>query len=639
MVRRAIFRTLVCVTVLVAMGFALSACGGSSDDSDKKNNKALYLKKFLLVDRDLNNLGGTGATNAFRDARLLFVFSADVDLKSITSRTIRIGIPVGNGLWLEAPGRFRYVTVVQPDGGPVLVKKHQILYEPTYTKNNEGDVEDNPFGLAANSKYEVIISSPEEQKTYVRTLRGDPIVQSYFADFETSDEYQQNFEQPRLIDTDPNDGEIDVPASADIVLRFTEAMKPDSFKLGQTVFVRNLSIDRAVLGSLRLLRFSSDAKTVTFRPIFGYGKGPSEVFVRVTTDVTNLPGNPIPKEIRIQFVSIFDASQFNQGDVQETFEDGLFEDTNFQNQFPLADWNKGVTQGFLAGTFTAGSLTLQQGTNTYAWPPWAWGANFAGQTQIMHLSGEVGGARTITGFHWFKYCRTSATVSNVTILMGHTSSGALTTNLAGNYSDTPVMCVNNLASYNISNSPQTGWTAAPTYTSNFSYNGTDNVILEILATSGANGGNNSGWTGYWRVNPNAGIQRAAYTVPTYVGTTSPITNPYFFDIQYAYLIDQSEAQSIWYDMGIRSPTFLDVFLEPDLAAQPAGTTAAFTFQGAPEDLSDPGNPDMANATEWVTDLEKLSGLKFVRFNVQFKANSSTNTRSIFDTVIFPYVWK
>jgi hypothetical protein len=64
MVRRAIFRTLVCVTVLVAMGFALSACGGSSDDSDKKNNKALYLKKFLLVDRDLNNLGGTGATNA-----------------------------------------------------------------------------------------------------------------------------------------------------------------------------------------------------------------------------------------------------------------------------------------------------------------------------------------------------------------------------------------------------------------------------------------------------------------------------------------------------------------------------------------------------------------------------------------------
>ena len=41
----------------------------------------------------------------------------------------------------------------------------------------------------------------------------------------------------------------------------------------------------------------------------------------------------------------------------------------------------------------------------------------------------------------------------------------------------------NLSSYSISNSPISGWTAGPSFTSNFRYNGSDNVILEIFATS------------------------------------------------------------------------------------------------------------------------------------------------------------
>ncbi|MHC4472020.1 MAG: Ig-like domain-containing domain [Planctomycetota bacterium] len=633
MVRRTVFRALVCVAILAAIGFSLSACGGGG--SSGKGGKDLYLKRFLLVDENLQNLGGTGTTNAYRDTRLLFVFSAPVNLKSITSRTIRIGIPVGSDLWLEAPGRFRHVTETRPDGGPVKVIKNQVLFEPTYTKHNEGDVEDNPFGLDANSVYEVIISSRSEQDTFVESEDGDGIVQGFYAQFETSDTYQQNLRQPTLVETIPKDGEIDVAAAADVVLRFTEPMKPDSFKLGQSVFVRNLSIDRAVLGSLR---FSKDAKTVTFRPVFGYGKGPSEIFVRVTTAVTNLPGNPIPKEIRVQFVSIFDATQFNQGDVQEAFTDNVYEDTGFQNQFPLADWNKGVTQGFLAGTFTSGTVTISGSSSTYLWPPWAWGGNFAAQFQTMYLSGEVGGSRTITGFEWFKYCRQSQTVTNVTINMGHTQSGNLTTTLAGNYSDTPVTCVNNVSSYSIPQVPLTGWLLSPTYTTNFLYNGTDNVILEIFCTCSANGNNNSIWTGLWRVNTPDPLTRCAYTAPSWA-PPSPRTAPHFLHIRFGYLIDQSEAQSKWYDMGIRTPLFLNVFLEPDLASQPAGTTSSFTFQGAPEDLSDPGNPDMLNATQWVDNLEKLTGLKFVRFHVSFKSNPNTNTRPLFDTVIFPFVWK
>lgn len=631
MVLRAIFRAFVCLSIVFAAGFVVSGCGGGSSGS--KSSGSLYLKRFLLVDGNLDNLGGTGTTNAFRDTRLLFEFSGPVDLKSIDSRTIRIGIPTGNNLWLEAPGRFRYVTIPQPNQGPIKVVRNKILFEPTYSKHNVGDTADNPFGLNAYSFYEVIVPSQADQGSFVTDTDGKGIVKSFYASFETSDEYQQNLSQPTLIETIPRDGQIDVEASADVVLRFTEPMKPDSFRMNQTVFVRNLSINRAVLGSLR---FSTDAKTVVFRPVFGYGKGPSTIFVRVTTSVTNLPGNPIPKEIAVTFVSVYDPDQFNQGDVQETFDDRAYEDTGFENQHPLADWHSGVTQGFLAGSFTVGTVTLSKGSNTYATPPWGWGASFAARTQMMHVSGEVGSARTITGFEWYKICNNSSTATNVTINMGHTQSGGLTTTFASNYSDTPVTCVNNVASYPITNTIRQAWTAGPTFTTNFQYNGNDNVILEVFCTCG---GASNNWTGYWRTPASGSVQLTAYTRAPWAGAPAVSTSNWHMDTRYTYLIDQSEAQSHWYDMGIRSPQFLDVFLEPDLSSQPAGTSSEFKFQGTTEDLNVGGVPDLTNVTQWVDDLEQLTGLKYIRFHVDFKSNQSTNTRPMFDSVIFPFVWK
>jgi hypothetical protein len=230
-------------------------------------------------------------------------------------------------------------------------------------------------------------------------------------------------------------------------------------------------------------------------------------------------------------------------------------------------------------------------------------------------------------------------VSAVTVNMGHTTNGSMTTNLSGNFTEAPVTCVNNLSAYAISQVPQTGWVAGPTFTQNFKYNGTDNMILELYLTCGSQGWNAS-WTGLWRIN-NTGLTllRCAYTVPTFVGPNSPVSNVYHYDTKFDYLIDQSEAQSLWYNMGIRSPQFLDVFLEPDLGSQPAGTTTTLTFQGATEDVNNPGMPDLQNTSEWVDDLEKLTGLRFVRFHALMKGNQSTNTRPTFDRIIFPFVFK
>ena len=119
--------------------------------------------------------------------------------------------------------------------------------------------------------------------------------------------------------------------------------------------------------------------------------------------------------------------------------------------------------------------------------PWAEG-NVAAQFQALYYSTEVGGSsRTITGFDWMKYATSFATTcQNVSIYLGHTSSGGLSTNFTGNYSSTPTHCVNGVT-YQIPIGTFT-FQAGPTFTTNFSYDGTSNLILEVQHTGSSGGG-------------------------------------------------------------------------------------------------------------------------------------------------------
>ena len=612
---RSTFQVLVCLSVVTLAGLALTACGGGGS-SGSSADKDLVLMRFLLVDENLNNLGGTGTLDAFRDVRILLVFNTDVDIDSVTTRTIRVGIPVPGGLWLEAPGRFETVPG----------KKDQIVFNPTVSKNSVP----NPFGLEANSLYEVFIPSVGDQETWLTNLVGHPIAESYLASFTTGSSYQQNFIQPEVIATEPDDGDVGVGSAADIIVQFSEPMLPDSFRLGTTVFVRNLTTDRDVLGTLR---FSADAKQVTFRPVFGYEKGPSDIFFRITTAASNLPGNPIPKEVRIQFQSEYDPTRPDFSDNTETFDDNSKEDTVFANQHPLANWNAGITAGYLAGAFTSGLVTITTSRAVIILPPWAVAAPATEVWQCLFYSAEVGGSeRVITGFDWLKYCLTANSVSGVTIRMGHTQSGSLTTTFSGNFSDTPVTCVNN-AAYSFGTGSQV-WQASPAFTGSFAYNGKDNLILEISHAGAARGTTGSG-NGEWYGNNTGATQRIAYTFPTGV---SPRTNVYQYETRFNYLIEKSEAQSLWYDSGIRSPAFLEAIIIPSPADQPAGTVTQITFQGAPEDLTNPGNPDVNGATNWLTSLENLTGNRFVRFHVNFTGNRATNVNASIDAMTFPFIY-
>ena len=67
------------------------------------------------------------------------------------------------------------------------------------------------------------------------------------------------------------------------------------------------------------MRTSPDAKTISFRPLIGYGPGKTipdpnnpgqtidvghDIQVTVTRDVTSFAGNPIPKDVLIVFRTI-----------------------------------------------------------------------------------------------------------------------------------------------------------------------------------------------------------------------------------------------------------------------------------------------------------------------------------------------
>ena len=100
------------------------------------------------------------------------------------------------------------------------------------------------------------------------------------------------------------------------------------------------------------------------------------------------------------------------------------------------------------------------------------------------------------------------------------------------------------------------------------------------------------------------------------GTTR--TTNFAYDTRFTYLIDQSEARSLWYDSGLVTPQYLEVVLFPSLSAQPSGTQTSLTFQGAPELPLSNGLPDLLNLSDWETDLAQISGFRFVRFQALLK---------------------
>ncbi len=609
---------------LIALGTSAPAEAGGT----------LIVKRFLTgrLDRGQSEVftatGSRGTDNAFRDNVIMLVFTAPVNFESVSNRTVKIGIPAGGGLFIDAEGKFYRYSVKQFNNtsGSWEVKreyKNRVLFDPTYN---------NPFGFEASTLYSVTVPGLDSGTTkVVRTPNGGYCERTFSTSFRTTTSYLQDFRQPtieKIYGSDATtidlDGRSNVDSRADIVAEFSEPMLPSAFDPATTFQVYNFGQNRVVSGTIRP---SVDGKLFTFRPAFGYGRGPYNVRVTLSGSLTDLSGNKLAKGRVVNFVTEFDPFAPNYEELVESFDANTFEDTTYTNTYDKAAWNGKKEPGILGGTFGSKSLDIIV-TNSASGdgiPLWTAQAH----TQNLYSAAQMGSTpRTVSGFAWRYYSLgypLAGSYPNMTIQMGHNTSGNLNVNYTGSFSDTPVTVFNTSTYTVLTTTPE--WVLGPTWTANWAYNGKDGVVIDINNPNGGTAVN------YWRYTTAA--QGGITKIRGYSGGT-PSAITWGNDIRFFFLVDKSEAQSLWYDTDQNNPGYLDPIFTQTL---PPGTVASVLFQGARENPLIPNTPDPATVSAWTADpLNDLNGHRFVRFHVDMTSNLGSSTKPTIEEIKLPFIY-
>lgn len=623
----------------VALAATLGTLASFAGAPDADAGRGLVVKRFLLGRLEANTdrfiaTGARGTTNAYRDNVVMIVFSAPVNFNSLDNRTVKMGIPAGGNLFLDAEGAFyRYsVKKFDPVSSTFVVKRtyrNRVIFDPT--KRQEPLLKQNPYGFEQDSTYTVSVPGIDSGTTkVVRSVDGGMNQRTFTTTFRTTDRYLQDYQQPRILKVEGNDapgvplnGRSNVDSRADIIAYFSEPMLPAAFDPNTTFRVYNAGQGRFMSGTIRP---SPDGMSFTFRPAFGYGRGPYNIEATLTTALTDRSGNPLDKGIVVRFTTELDIFAPNYDEVVEDFSTNIFEDTSYTATYDKASWNGKKDPGILAGVFGSKSFDITFNNSGGHGIPW-WNAQ--ARLQLLYPAALMGATpRTISGFTWRYYLTSTpvgATYNNTTVQMGHNISGSLNTNFTGSYSDTPVICVNS-ASYLVpTNVPE--WVLGPTFTTNWPFNGRDNAVLDINVPSGGSGVN------YWRYST-AGPGGTSM-IRSYSGTTATGFS-WSHDVRMHYLVDRSEARSRWYDTLQRNPSWLDPIVTQTI---PPGTVIATVFQGGHENPLAPGTVDNTTLSPWTTDLlNDLTGYRFIRFHTDMTSNLGTATRPTIDEFKFPFIY-
>ena len=651
------------VGIAVAALASVAVLGGAGSTAEAKGD--LVVKRFLVGRLEPNTdrfvaLGGRGTQNVYRDCVVMLVFSRALDLshvvpgntstpfKHIDDRTIQIGIPAGPGLFIQAEGSYYQYVVKQfdPQFGfvPKRAYKNRIIFDPT--KRFDDPTVRNPYGLEANSLYSVDVPGLDTGDTKtVRTADGRYNARTFTTTFRTTAKYLQDYTQPRITRIESNDapgvpldGRQSVDSKADVIAFFSEPMLPAAFDPSTTftVTITSPGTPRLVSG---VIRPSPDGTFFTFRPVFGYGQGPATVRVNLAATLSDRSGNSLDKGAVVNFTSEFDPFAQQYGEIVEEFDNPADSDWTSQAAYDRASWNGWIgppptpqnntnkNQGQLAGVFGAKSVDITFSSSGGHGIPW-W--NSQSHTQNLYSAGQMGStARTVSDFRWRYYQATAAigvSYPGTIVMMGHNTSGNLSTNFSGSYSDTPVTLFNN-ATYTV-NTSEIEWVSGPKFTTTWPYNGRDGVILDI---STANGSGSS--VNYWRYTPSG--QGGTTMIRQYSGGAAQALG-YNHDVRFLYLVDRSEAQSRWYDTTQNSVNWLDPVV---VKAVPPGTVINLVFQAAQENPNAPGTPDVTTITSWTADpLNDLGGNRFIRFHVDFTSNLGSSTKPTIEQIKIPFVF-
>jgi hypothetical protein len=652
------------LAALLFAPIALTACGGGGGGS--KGEPAFYTDppplKVIRIDASRRE-------NWERNRSLTITFSAPLSKKSlqrgVIEKAIQIGIVTANGR-IAAKGRFCFGKhpVSGADDRTVLI------FDPTRTTTDSdggcGTIEcsDNPLGFNSFTSYEVRIPDLSTSKKVLTSTNGKPIIEPFDTFFNTGEDYVKEIEQPKYVGID-GDGALgfdpprfvsgEVPYNARIFLHFDEPMDPTSFDT-TSIQVRNDTLS-TLQGQNVLVpgTFTSDAcgQTWRFNPAFSYGGAGYDISVILTSAVRDLSLNPLSNPQTIRFRTEVRAGIPTVQTITENF------DTTIRRDAPntTAEWGT-VTPGVLEGgavTTDVVTVALQTAqfpggvrTRVRDHPFAKSGSAGVGHDQWIYTQADIGTPGAITQVEWGPSSNAlfASDHPKTRVTLGHTQSDALSTNMANNFDvGTPVKVAD--AFYTIpqratidppcgTDACAVGYWPLPAFTNFFEYNGKNNLILDVDAQPGTNYQITRIFFG-----PVGFPNRHAFGAFDTANTTSP-PEPVVTDARFTKKRRTTIATSLFYDTGQNNPNFSTPILSP--VSQSGGTSMQAEYEGADGILFPiPGNPnnvvpDPTTFSGWVTNIDQLDGLRFVRFRMTFIANVNTGQVPFISELSVPYIF-
>jgi hypothetical protein len=376
----------------------------------------------------------------------------------------------------------------------------------------------------------------------------------------------------------------------------------------------------------------------------------------MTVGITDLAENPIGNPQQWVFLTEYDPTAVNEGLFEEYFDwshaddvQAKLNDPNWVDQSQedylfsppgaegIADWNPPSSPGKLASTFGNNSTTVPTplaALNSGNCIPLGSGASWDDYfCQLWYHTSVVGNAGTISGYKWFMYSGSNASLSmkGVTVAIGHSKGGnscpfATSNTRLQHFSGTPVTCIDN-SNWSFPAVPTGTPIAFPTFTKAFGYDGTSCLIVDIQKKSC------TPVNTYWSIASNSNGARA-YGSPSTATNPAGVTFSYLYQCVIDFRNEASMARSLWFRTESNDPTWLDPIVSP--TEQPPGTETVVRYEGAHDDGND--NPDPATFSGLLEDTSDLDGYEYIRFQVSFKANLGTGMGPSLEEIVIPYLF-
>ncbi len=618
----------------------------------------------------------------FRGARI-------VATGSVSRESIRIASPSAGGGEALADGVFFKVTRGRRASRTI---RNRVVFNPRFvaaTFNQANEVDYNAEGLPALTQFQITMQggdSVDDPINAVQNLSGSPLSSPFSATFTTSNRYVQDFTRPGIRTTAPVDGAVNVASDDDIEVTFSEPMlvstfQPQRFLNDAAATVRvNFTTSSINAPALRgalirgqvVVKPQTAGNVIQFRPLQGFGPGPSEVTVTITNGVTDLSGNNIIREQEFTFTTESDPNALSFSEIEETFTDNSQEDRTFSVDPGLTDnllavWNDSpnpdpsgnpppndpnqftgaegrLQTGVVENNFDAVSPGFGQGSNLWHPNPIKF--------QLLYPVNDMGSRpRTITGFDWFvrspvldlagqSYPNTQIRMGHATALIagsGFPGGGAPPGPVDGNF-DGPITLVRPPATYAIPTSGLTGRSTVtgPPWNAVFNSNGVSSVIMEISHNGNGTAALPAPLSDFWERDGGYALNGMTLTFPASVPAVN-LTFNHYYSARFQYLTPGAEAQSRWYSSGIDQLRYQPQVLIP--FEQPEGTTVTFEWQGAKGDVNNPSILDANTITPWTTDIRELPNNRFVRFRSTFANNLISIAAPSVDSIIIPFTFR